>query len=92
VRFSLRREAWNAAAISLAGLALSCADWCLPKTSVVGVSEAMSVRWMVSEVDLMSFWQYVVSWRKVRLLTGQQEACATCVQGKMMMVGWCDQI
>jgi hypothetical protein len=56
------------------------------------VSEAMSVRWMVSEVDLMSFWQYVVSWRKVRLLTGQQEACATCVQGKMMMVGWCDQI
>jgi hypothetical protein len=40
VRFSLRREAWNAAAISLAGLALSCADWRFPKTSVVGVGKA----------------------------------------------------
>jgi hypothetical protein len=25
------------------------------------------MRRMVSEVDVMSFWQYVVSWRKVQL-------------------------
>jgi hypothetical protein len=63
---ALQLLAWNAAAISLAEFALSCADRRLPKTSVVGVSEAMAVRRMVSEVDLMSFWQYVVSWREVQ--------------------------
>jgi hypothetical protein len=64
---ALQLVAWNAAAISLAELALSCADWRFPKTSVVGVSKAMAMGRMVSEVDLMSFWQYVVSWRKVQL-------------------------
>jgi hypothetical protein len=58
---ALQLAAWNAAAISLAGLALSCADWRLPKTSVFGVSEAMAMRRMISEVDEISFRQYVVS-------------------------------
>jgi hypothetical protein len=71
---ALQLAAWNAAVTSLAELALSCADWHLPKTSVLGVSEAMVMRRMVSEVDLMSFWQYVVSWREVQLrLTSNRE-------------------
>jgi hypothetical protein len=81
---ALQLAAWDAAAISLAGLALSCADWRLPETSVVGLSEAMAMRRMVSEVDLMSFWQYVVSWRKVQLwLTSSRKRLLAqhCVQG-----------